>query len=296
MTHLLCFGLGFSATKLAADLASCGWTISATATTPDGAARIAALGYRAHLYDGTTRPHDLVEAIGAATHAVVSAPPGPNGDPVLAQLRESIAGSPTLGVVAYLSTIGVYGDHRGAWIDETAPLNARSARSVRRVEAEAAWSELAQGAGKTAIAFRIAGIYGPGRSALDTVSEGTARRLIKPGQVFNRIHRDDIASMVAAAMMGRPSYAAYNVCDDEPAPPQDVIAYAAELLGMPVPPDVPFETADVSEMTASFYSENKRTSNARAKADLGWRPKYPTYREGLGAIAAENRGSDPTNT
>jgi len=292
MTHLLCFGLGYSATKLAANLASNGWTISATATTPEGAARIAELGYDAHVFDGTSRPSGLEGEIARATHVVISAPPGPAGDPVLGLLKDPLAASPQLGFIAYLSTIGVYGDHGGAWIDETAPAAPRSARSRRRSEAEAAWQELALKSGKTAISFRIAGIYGPGRSAIENVLDGSARRLIKPGQVFNRIHRDDIASMLEAAMTGKPTHTVYNVCDDEPAPPQDVIAFAAQLLGKPVPPGIPFDAARVSEMSASFYSENKRTSNARAKSDLGWRPKYPTYREGLIAIAAGLRDGE----
>lgn len=286
MTHLLCFGLGYSAGKLAADLARQGWTISATSTSMEGAARIAALGYRGYVLNGSEHSPNLAAAVAAATHAVVSAPPGPAGDPVLMRLTDAIAASPALRTIAYLSTIGVYGDHGGAWIDETTPVNPGSERSRRRVLAEAAWWDLARRSGKRAIAFRIAGIYGPGRSAIDQVLEGTARRLIKPGQVFNRIHRDDIASMVAAALAGRPQFDAYNVCDDDPAPPQDVVAYAAHLLGLPVPPDIPYEAAQVSEMTASFYAENKRTSNARAKSDLAWRPQYPTYRQGLAAIAA----------
>ncbi len=290
MAHLLCFGLGYTAGKLAADLARQGWTVSATSTTADGAARIAALGFRAYVFNGSEPTPGLAEAVAEATHAVASAPPGPTGDPVLHQFKGAIAASPRLRFIAYLSTIGVYGDHGGAWIDETTPVAPRSERSRRRVQAEQEWGDLAQASGKRAVAFRIAGIYGPGRSALDNVLDGTARRLIKPGQVFNRIHRDDIASMVQAAITGAPQFGAYNVCDDEPAPPQDVVAYAAMLLKRAVPPDIPYGGAQLSEMTASFYAENKRVRNERAKADLGWRPQYPTYREGLAAIAARLPG------
>ena len=288
MPHLLCFGLGYTATALAARLAHEGWTISATATSPEGAARIAALGYTAHLFDGAAHAASpaLTAAINSATHIVSSAPPSPSGDPILAHLAPTLAASPTLTWLAYLSTIGVYGDHAGAWIDETTPATPRSPRSQRRASAESAWLTLGRSVNKTALIFRIAGIYGPGRSAIDTVLNGTARRLIKPGQVFNRIHRDDIASMLAAAIARTPSHTIYNVCDDEPAPPQDVIAYAASLLGRPIPPDIPYDPATLTEMAASFYSENKRCSNARAKSDLAWQPAFPTYREGLTAIAA----------
>ena len=288
MPHLLCFGLGYTATALAARLAREGWTISATSTTPEGTARIAVLGYDAHLFDGAgyAPAPALAAAIHAATHAVTSAPPIDAGDPVLIRCAAEIAASPNLRWFAYLSTIGVYGDHGGAWIDETAPATPRSVRSQRRANAEATWLGLGRATRKTALVFRIAGIYGPGRSAIDTVLNGTARRLIKPGQVFNRIHRDDIASMLAAAISSQPSHAIFNVCDDEPAPPQDVIAFAATVLGRPVPPDVPYDPANLTPMAASFYSENKRCSNARAKSDLVWQPAFPTYREGLSAIAA----------
>ena len=284
MSHLVCFGLGFSARAIAQNLVRRGWTITATSRSHSGADAIAALGYEAHVFDGTTHDHALADALSRATHVLVSAPPNPV-DPVLAHYASDLAASRSATWIGYLSTIGVYGDTGGAWIDETSPVRPSSDRSQRRAHAEAAWLALAAASNKRALIFRLAGIYGPGRSAIDNLREGSARRIIKPGQVFNRIHRDDIAGLVLAAIDRTPSHAIYNVTDDEPAPPQDVIAYGASLLGLPIPPDTAYETAQLSSMAQSFYSENKRVSNARAKADLGWQLRYPTYREGLKAIA-----------
>ena len=284
MSRLFCFGLGYSATALAARLAGEGWRVSATATTQAGAERISALGYEAFVFDGTAREAEIVRALGEATHVVVSVPPGATGDPVLMRFGEDLAASKSAAWIGYLSTIGVYGDWQGAWVDETCALKPGSERSVRRAKAEAEWLALGAQTGKRVIVFRLAGIYGPGRSAIDNLLEGSARRIVKPGQVFNRIHRDDIAGVVESAIKGTPRHTIYNVCDDEPGPPQDVVAYAAELLGVPVPPEVPFEEASLSPMGRSFYAENKRASNARAKGDLGWRLQYPSYREGLASL------------
>lgn len=287
MSHLVCFGLGYSATAIAARLAARGWKVSATATTKAGADRIAALGYEAFVFDGTRGDPALERVLTLATHVLVSAPPGAAGDPVLGAFGDALAASSSVGWIGYLSTIGVYGDWQGAWVDETSDLKPTSERSVRRAAAEAQWLELGARTGRRVIVFRLAGIYGPGRSAIDNLREGTARRIVKPGQVFNRIHRDDIAGVVLAAIEGAPRHGIYNVSDDEPGPPQDVVAYAAELLGMPVPPEIAFADARMSPMGASFYAENKRASNARAKGDLGWRLLYPSYREGLRAILTE---------
>lgn len=292
MNHLLCFGLGYSATALAARLAAKGWRITATATSPAGAGRIAALGYDAHVFDETAPFEALAPALAQATHVLVSAPPGRLGDPILARCHTALAVSPMVRWIGYLSTIGVYGDWHGAWVNEDSPLKPKSDRSVRRAAAETQWLTLGAQTGKTVLVFRLAGIYGPGRSAIDNVRDGTARRIVKPGQVFNRIHRDDIAGVLEAALFKVPPHTIYNVTDDEPAPPQDVVAYAAGLLGRPLPPDLPFDQATLSPMGASFYAENKRASNARAKSDLGWQLLYPTYREGLAAIARELSATD----
>jgi nucleoside-diphosphate-sugar epimerase len=284
MPTLFCFGLGYSAAALAAKLAAQGWRIAATSTTPAGKDRIASLGYDAFLFDGTAPGAGIARALESASHVVVSAPPGPDGDPVLRHHAFDLTKSKTLSQIAYLSTIGVYGDWGGAWVDETSPLKPRSDRSLRRAATEQAWLDHAAATGQRAVIFRLAGIYGPGRSAVDNILDGSARRVIKTGQVFNRIHRDDIAGVLEAAIARTPGFAIYNVTDDEPAPPQDVITFAADLLGRTLPPAIPFAEADMSPMGASFYAENKRASNARAKADLGWTLRYPTYREGITAI------------
>lgn len=281
--HLFCIGLGYSATAIAARVRLAGWTVSATATRPEGLLRISGLGYRAVAFA------DAWPEFKEATHLVISAPPDGAGDPVLQAYGAAIATSGTVRSIAYLSTIGVYGDWAGAWVDEESELRPMSDRSRRRAAAERAWLDLGERSGKETLVLRLSGIYGPGQSAIDNLRAGTARRIIKPGQVFNRIHVDDIAGAVTAAFAGKPRHRIYNVTDDEPAPPQDVVAFAAELLGQPVPPDIPFADAEMSPMGASFYAENKRASNARAKGDLGWRPKYPSYREGLRAILAQSR-------
>jgi nucleoside-diphosphate-sugar epimerase len=286
MKSLFCFGLGYSATALASRVAARGWRISATTTSPAGVGRITGLGYDPFLLAGPTgAASSLGAALAQSTHALVSAPPQPEGDPTLTRFSDQIAASPTLEWIGYLSTIGVYGDWNGDWIDEEAPLRPTSERSIRRAAAEQEWLALGATTGKRVIVFRLAGIYGPGRSAVDNILDGSARRIIKDGQIFNRIHRDDIAGVLEAAIERTPRHAIYNVTDDLPAPPQDVIAYAADLLGRPHPPAVAYEDARLSPMGASFYAENKRVSNARAKGDLRWQLAYPTYREGLEAIA-----------
>ncbi|MFZ4608081.1 MAG: NAD-dependent epimerase/dehydratase family protein, partial [Caulobacter sp.] len=191
-----------------------------------------------------------------------------------------------------LSTTGVYGDREGRWVFEAGPLNARSVESARRVSAERDWRQVGRGMGLTVTAFRLPGIYGPGRSALDRARDGTAHGIVKPGQMFSRIHVDDIAAGLAASIARPRAGASYNLCDDEPAPSHEVNAYAARLLGLPAPALVPFDQAGLSPAAQRFWGENKRVSNALAKAELGWRPAYPTYREGLTAVlAAESQGT-----
>ena len=285
--HLLCIGMGYSARALARRLSANGWRISGSSTSDVGGARVQSQGWEAVRFDGTSSADEVMsKAIGDATHLVVSAAPGEAGDPVLRQLAALVVKAPHLNWIGYFSTVGVYGDHQGAWIDEDTPLKPTSVRSRQRVIAEQAWLAFAKSSGKRVQIFRLAGIYGPGRSAIDNLQAGTARRIIKPDQVFNRIHVDDIAGVLAAAIT-KPSaeHVIYNVTDDEPAPPQDVVAYAAKLLGLPVPPDVPFAEAPLSPMGLSFYGENKRVSNARVKSDLDFAFQYPTYREGMTAIA-----------
>lgn len=284
MSKLFCFGLGYSAEALARRLAPKGWQIAGTSRTPDKTAHIAGLGYGAYLFDGTARVEAVASALADTTHLLVSAGPGAEGDPALHCFADDLARASNLRWIGYLSTIGVYGDSGGAWVDEETPPQATSERATRRAEAERQWLAFGERTGKKVEVFRLGGIYGPGRSAIDDLREGTARRIIKPGQVFNRIHVEDIATVLLAAADGHGRHAVYNVTDDQPAPPQDVIEYAADLLGVVPPPELPFETADLSPMARSFYSANRRVSNARMKADLGVTLSFPTYREGLRSI------------
>lgn len=287
---LFCFGVGFCARHLIARLDRAHWRIGGTVRDLQSAERWCAAGIDAHPFDGSASMTGVAEALASATHVLVSAPPGGDGDPVLAHYRNVLAATPGIRWIGYLSTVGVYGEHHGEWVDETTPASPVSARSRHRRVAEEAWEAFAVETGKRLVIFRLAGIYGPGRSAIDNVRDGRARRIIKPGQRFNRVHVTDIANAVQASMQGKGNAAILNVTDDLPAPPQDVIAYAAELLGLPVPPDVPFDDAQLSPMARSFYGESKQVRNDLLKRDLGIALIYPTYREGLAAIAeAEKR-------
>jgi nucleoside-diphosphate-sugar epimerase len=278
---LLC-GYGYSAGFLARALQAQGWRIAATAREAAKRDALTAQGVQAHAWhEGMALPH---AALDGTSHLLVSAPPGEAGDPVLAALGQAKA-APSLAWAGYLSTTGVYGDHGGAWVAEDSALNARSPRSLRRVAAERAWTGWGEATGTPVQIYRLAGIYGPGRSALDAARDGTARRIRKAGQVFSRIHAQDIADALQRGI-ARPAGGLFNLCDDEPAAPADVAAYAAQLLGLPPPPWEEFETAKatMSEMALSFWADNKRVSNARAKRELGWTPGYPSYREGLKSL------------
>jgi len=228
---------------------------------------------------------DLSPAFAAATHLLSSAGPLESGDPVLARYHAEITAlAPRLDWAGYLSTTGVYGDHGGGWVDEATPLIPSTTRGQLRVTAEAAWQSIPA---LPLHIFRLAGIYGPGRGPFEKVRQGTARRIVKPGQVFSRIHVDDIAQVLAASIMAPRPGTAYNLCDDDPAPPQDVIAHAAELLGLTVPKAIPYDEAEMSPMARSFYAESKRVSNRRIKEDLGVRLIHPDYRHGLRALLTE---------
>lgn len=284
MNHILFFGLGFSARALAERLAAKGWTVSATSRSAAGAEAIRARGYRAFVFDGT-RPLPP-EAFDGVTHVVNSAPPGDDGDPVLRQNRAAFADrAKQFQWVAYLSTTGVYGDHGGGLVTEDTPLTPNTERGHKRLLAESQWLELWQNHGLPVMIFRLAGIYGPGRNQLLSLLDGTAKRVIKQGQIFSRIHVADIANTLEASIAHPAPGRAYNVCDDEACPPQDVVEFGATLLGLPVPPDVPFEAAALSPMARSFYADSKRVSNARIVRELGVRLSYPTYREGLTELA-----------
>jgi nucleoside-diphosphate-sugar epimerase len=281
--RLFIFGVGFSGLEIARLARAAGWTVAGTVTTRDKAERLQAEGVEAHLFDGTT---PLPEAVLAeATHVLNSVPPQPTGDPVLASCSRQLREVRWLG---YLSTTGVYGDTGGAWVDETAPTHPQQPRSIARLAAERAWQALGLDAGAVVDIFRLPGIYGPGRSALEQVKEGRARRIDKPGQSFSRIHVADIASTVLAAITRPSPGGIYNVADDLPAATKDIVAYACELLGVPAPPLIPWEQAapTMGAMARSFYVESRKVRNDRIKQVLGVSLRYPTYREGLKAIAA----------
>lgn len=286
MSHLVCLGLGYSARAVATRLAHEGWTITGTARQAEGLSRIAMAGWPAIAFGGAQPSPDLAAALRAATHVLVSIPPGAAGDLVLRWHGDDIQDAANLRWIGYLSTVGVYGDHAGRWVDEATPPAPVSERSRWRVAAETQWRAAAATRGVPAQVFRLAGIYGPGSSAIDNILAGTARRIVKPGQVFNRIHVADIAATVIAGLSHPEAIGLYNVADDEPSPPQDVVAFAAALLGVEPPLEIPFETAGLSPMALSFYAESKRVANARIKRELGVTLRYPTYREGLTAIAA----------
>lgn len=286
MNHLLCFGLGYSGKVLAARLAMQGWHITGTSRAAEGAASIAALGYTAHVFDGTASlPPEVFEGV---SHIVVSVPPDADGDPVLRHHANDLAArAGKIKWLGYLSTTGVYGDRDGGWVTEESALKPNTERGARRIAAEKGWLALYRGHGLPVHIFRLAGIYGPGRNPLVSVLKGTAKRIIKPGQVFSRIHVHDIATVLEASMARPNPGAAYNVCDDEPSPPQDVVAHAAQLLGLPPPPAIAFEDAELSPMARSFYADSKRVSNARIKRELGVSLRCPTYREGLAALVKD---------
>jgi nucleoside-diphosphate-sugar epimerase len=286
--HLFCFGLGYSAHALALRLMDEGWTISGTCRTDEKCALLAAEGVRAFLFDRDRPLTDASAALDGMTDVLSSVPPDAAGDPVLDQLGELVAAARGLGWIGYLSTTGVYGDTGGALVDETAPLCPNSERSRRRVEAERRWLELLERHGQPVHVFRLAGIYGPGRSAIEQVRRGEIRRINKPGQLFSRIHVDDVAAVLRASISRPDPGRIYNVCDDEPAAPPDVIAHACRLLGVEPAPAVPFElaAAGLSPMALSFWRDNRRVDNSRIKRELGVELRYPDYRSGLAAIAA----------
>lgn len=283
---LLILGVGYSAGFFAQAALAKGWQVTGTVRSTEKAERLGRAGLRMLVFDGTTVSPALSAAIAEADAVLVSVQPGETGDPAFQTLGPALEAAPTLRWIGYLSTIGVYGDHGGAWIDETtAPI--AGFRSQVRLGIERDWLALGARSGKAAQIFRLSGIYGPGRNPIVKLRQGTASRLVKPGQVFNRIHVDDIAGVLMASIAAPRPGAVYNVTDDEPAPPQDVVVFAAQLAGIEPPPETPFDPAKLSPMAASFYGENKRVSNALVKREFGYSFRYPTYREALPVLLAE---------
>ena len=277
--YVVVLGLGYTGTVIARAAAARGWTVVGTSRDPGRITpipQVQVVPFAA-----------AADAIARATHVVQTAPPGPDGDPAL-QMHSAALASASVQWLGYLSTTGVYGDRCGAWVDETTAPAPTADRSRRRLAAEQAWRDAA--GGRALDLFRVAGIYGPGRSVFEDLRDGTARRRDKPGHLFGRIHRDDIAAAVIAAMARPSGVRVLNLTDDEPASSADVVAEGARLLGIDPPPLIPFDPAAMSEMAQSFWAESRRVRCAATQAALGLRWRYPTYREGLAAILAEERG------
>ena len=286
--RLFCFGLGYTALALADELKGAGRRVAGTCRSPDRAAALRARGIEAFVFAGTAPLEDAEVALKGTTHLLVSVPPGPDGDPVLTFHAPEIAALADrgLGWLGYLSTTAVYGDRGGGWVDEPSALAPSGERGRRRVAAESGWLELWRRHRVPVHVFRLAGIYGPGRNALDQVRAGTAKRVHKPGQVFSRVHVADIVATLRASIARPNPGSAYNVCDDLAAPPDEVVRFACELLGVRPPPLVPFAEAELSPIARSFYEDNKRVKNDRIKSELGVTPRYPDYKAGLRALLA----------
>ena len=280
------FGMGYSSLATARaihEIIDPTIPISGTTRSEETVERFADSPYRLHVFDGTRPGLTLGPDLRKATHVILSIPPNDSGDPALNLHLPDLDAAEDLQWLCYFSTVGVYGDFGGAWIDETATTRPLNKRSQQRVTVEQQWRDYADERGIPLMILRLAGIYGPGRSSFDKLREGTARRIIKPGQVFNRIHVEDIGRITALAAQHKLA-GTFNLADDEPAPPQDLVAYAAKLMDVPPPPDLPFESAQMTEMARSFYSDNKRVSNKAIKAALETDLRYPNYRVGLDAI------------
>ncbi|RKE86514.1 SDR family oxidoreductase [Rhizobium sp. AG855] len=287
--RVMIFGAGYSGKAIGQLLRGQGASVAGTTRSAEKGAALEAAGIEPFVFDGSSLTPELEAALKDVTHLVQSIAPGADGDPLVrlfgGQGLKSVM--PKLEWVCYLSTVGVYGDHQGAWVDETSELKPVSVRSVERVEAEEAWQTLANREAIPLAILRLSGIYGPGRNTFMNLANGTARRLVKKDQVFNRIRVEDIAA-ATAFLAGPRTGGVFNVTDDEPSPPQDVVIEAARLMGMDAPPEQPFETADLTPMARSFYGENKRVSNAKIKA-LGFNFRYQNYHMSLAELLGSGR-------
>lgn len=291
MTNLICFGLGYSAEHF---VGLYGDGFARIVATVRGAERAAVLNARlagrlkALMFDGHSASPELLHAVGEADAALISIPQDETGDPTLRACGSAFARASRLRAVVYLSTVGVYGDRRGDWVDENAPALPTSERSRERLAAEQVWQDLGKRRGIAVAILRLAGIYGPGRNALTQIARGDARRIVKPGQVFNRIHVDDIAQAIDAAL-ARKASGIFNVADDEPSPSGDPLAFAAQLKGVPPPPEMAYEDAEprMGPLAKSFWQECRRVNNDKLKRELGVTLRYPSYRDGLRALFEE---------
>ena len=291
--NLFVFGLGYTASQFVETYSGRFAQVRATFRS-SGKARLGEdAGVVAYHFDGSAYDARILDELRRADALLVSVPPAGAVDPVLDRFSDALASAPCLRWIGYLSTVGVYGDAKGGWVDENSPTSSANARSRHRVATERQWLALGEKSGFSVQIFRLAGIYGPGRNALLRVADGTAKRIVKPGQVFNRIHTADIAQVLMSSIERPSRNMIYNVTDDEPGPPQDVIAYAAELLGCEPPPEVPFEEAEQTPMARSFYEDNKRVRNARIKTELRVTLRYPTFRHGLKALFEAGEGVHP---
>ncbi len=287
--NVFIFGLGYSSMHFV-EAARGRHVCAGTVTTREKADALKARGVEAFVFSPDACDEDIAPRVAIADAILVSIPPDEDGDPALNRFAETIAASASIKRIVYLSTVGVYGDHQGAWIDEQTPCNSSNARSIERLKAEQGWLDLGARSGKAVHILRLSGIYGPGSNALMNLKRGTARRIIKKGQVFNRIHVEDIGRAIDASLACAGGSAVWNVTDDLPAPPQDVVEYAAKLMGVEPPPEIDFDTANMSPMARSFYAECKRVSNKAMKEKLGVTLAYPTYRKALDAMWAQGEG------
>lgn len=293
---LFCFGYGYTCDYLAHELlAQGGWSVSGTTRDPEKRTFLRGKGVKSHLFDYEHPLGDPYFILNGTTHLLISTPPDDMGDPTFAMHAADIMRISTLEWVGYLSTTGVYGDRDGGVVSETSEIRPNSKRGSRRLRAEEEWLSLYQAYGLPVHLFRLAGIYGPGRSALDSVRAGVARRINKPGQVFNRIHVEDIVQVLMASMAHPNAGRAYNLADDDPVPSHEVIKYACEVLGLTPPPLIPYNEADMAPITRSFYADNKRVSNTRIKEELGIVLKYPDFRKGIDACLAAEQSPQMQN-
>ncbi|HMF06091.1 MAG TPA: SDR family oxidoreductase [Methylocella sp.] len=289
---LFAFGLGYCARFFIARSGNSFDAIAGTVREAVKAEEMASANIETFMFSAGQENSALEERLAAADVILVSIPPGASVDPVLARFGHRISTPPRQQTIIYLSTVGVYGDRRGDWVDETMTPTPSSERSLARLQAERSWAAIGKEKCKKVYVFRLAGIYGPGRNALVSLKAGTARRVVKRGHVSNRIHVEDISRAIDAAIVHKGQGGIFNVSDDAPAPPQDVIMYAAMLMGIEPPPEQDLETADLAPLARSFYAENKRVSNRKLKDELGMRLAFPTYRVGLEALWEAGDGRD----